>query len=106
MPKIATRVKSNLPDFRGAAHLYHLSERIDFERLNDTNTGFTKETTNHVIVSAVPDVLIDDTPETMAFPADSEGNVLSYSDVMMARYYNPDQLLVDNGWAVVMGEEA
>lgn len=73
----AKLIKSNLPGFRGTVHLYELSEPVTFDY--DWDTGMDTKNTNYVVVSAA-DVLYSG-PETYIFPADKEGEVLSWSEI-------------------------
>lgn len=72
--KTATFIKQ-MEDFRGDARLYKLSEAVSFRG---------GETTEYVIVSAVnalPFIFDDGGPETFIFPADEEGNVVSWLEM-------------------------
>lgn len=73
----AKLIKSNLPGFLGTAHLYELSEPVAFDYDWDTDTY--KEDTNYVVVSAA-NVLYSG-PETYIFPADKDGEVLSWAEL-------------------------
>lgn len=77
LPYTAKIIQSNLPDFRGKAHLYELSEPVEFDYDFETDTN--KQETNYVIVSAT--TVLYSGPETYIFPASKEGNILSWQEL-------------------------
>ena len=74
MTQITVTFVRKLPDWRGDARLYKLSEPVGYDR--DCETGKYAGTTDHVAVSAA-DVMFSG-PETYVFPADAEGEVLDW----------------------------
>ncbi len=72
---IVTFVRTMMGDeFYGDARLYHVDGFIDYTDSNDR-----KLMTRYIIVSAA--IVPSSGPETFIFPADSDGNVLSFDEL-------------------------
>jgi len=71
----AKRVKSALKEFKGEAHLY----KVDPPASYYTSHTEPEHTTEYVVVSAVNAPYSG--AETFIFPADEEGNVLSWAEL-------------------------
>ena len=69
---IATLIREDLPEFVGHASLYGVLPGVAYD------ADGVKHTTNHVIVSAVHDHLIN---ETFIFPADESGSVIDWGEL-------------------------
>ena len=65
----------DLTGFRGEAALYELSEPTTFVDLGQTHQ------TRFVVVSAIECELGDHTEETMIFPANAEGEIVSWLEL-------------------------
>jgi len=72
-------------DWVGGAYLYHLPKPVG---INDTVDD--DRTTHYIVVSWAN--TFDMGPETMAFPADGEGAVLSFMHVARCGGYKPSDL--------------
>ena len=91
----ATKVNPQFPpSLRGHVEFYKLSEPVEFSVANEEDGAFdddpssygSKQPTNYVLVSTVR--TCDDLWEVFVFPADSEGDVLSWSEIKGSHYRN------------------
>ena len=75
MKKIALCVKQNVPGFRGEAHLFSVEPPMEY--IPEYNEP--PKLTEYVIVSGVN--AFGSGPETFIFPADKDGNILSWGEL-------------------------
>lgn len=59
--------------------LYHVTPAAEYDYYDDSGSNYEKRHTSYVIVSAAWSTFSG--PETYIFPADGEGNVLSWSEL-------------------------
>jgi len=81
-------VKEDIDGFAGEAILYRLSEPVTYEVLDDETDEERHEETEYVVASAV--VAPFSGVETLVFPADKEGNVLSWLDLAGVKAWDHD----------------
>ena len=95
----AKLIKSTLLGFRGTAHLYKLSEPVtfDYEWDKDRDT----KNTNYVVVSEAN--IPYSGPETHIFPADKEGEVISWLELKgsFRGELNHERALQNAGYEVI-----
>ena len=81
-------VKEDVDGFMGEAILYRLSEPVTYEVLDDETYERHDGKTEYVVASAV--VAPFSGVETLVFPADKEGNVLSWLDLAGVKAWDHD----------------
>ena len=93
---IATFIRGDLPGwFAGRASLYRIFPEVAYD------ADVVMHTTNHVIVSAVHDHLIN---ETCIFPADESGSVIDLGELdgsSLRRTISHQEVLEDAGYNII-----
>jgi hypothetical protein len=96
----ATFVKDVSEQFKGCAKLFKLSKPVEYgHRWDDDDPPLP--TTEHVVVSAVCAMLSG--PETFIFPADVDGNVVSWTEIPGSSRgsFDIEEAIRRAGWLVV-----
>jgi hypothetical protein len=107
--RVATFVKDVSKHFRGVAYLYHVSPVIKYSDEHDDEIY-----TEYVVVSSIDTTHprwmygVDDPlaiQEVGAFPADSEGNVVSWGEVGMCRDVSISEFMKLMDWTLTLEEQ-